>query len=365
MRQIYLLPTDRHHNRLSQLSSANQHMSMSNNPLSVFKLSVQDVAGVEDFLARQHFLEETERVERLEVAGEGNMNAILRVLTNRRSIILKQSLPYVRKFPSVPAPVERITFENSFYQIVRANPTLRSFTPEIHFFDEVNNILCMEDFGPAADFTFIYKRGAEISKKDMADVARVVSELHYRFRTDDGLNPIQNQKLRELNHAHIFHLPLQENNGFELDAVTDGLATATKRFRTDVLLKKRAEELGQRYLNGGGTRLLHGDYYPGSWLKTEKGFRMIDPEFCYTGLPEFELGVLIAHLKMAQQPDSRMKDMFVYYHFDSCFDGSLFSQFAGMEIIRRLTGLAQLPLELTLKERLSLLDEAYELVVHG
>jgi len=57
--------------------------------------------------------------------------------------------------------------------------------------------------------------------------------------------------------------------------------------------------------------------------------------------------------------------MFVYYHFDSRFDGGLFSKFAGIEVIRRIIGLAQLPLDLTLKERLDLLDEAYEWVVKG
>ena len=62
---------------------------------------------------------------------------------------------------------------------------------------------------------------------------------------------------------------------------------------------------------------------------------------------------------------SDLKDLFVYYHFDGRFDGSLMSKFAGIEIIRRLIGLAQLPLELSLEERLELLDSAYELVVNG
>lgn len=331
----------------------------------VFKLSVNDIQAVSSYLVELGFLQQSETLENLAVAGEGNMNLILRVSTNRRSFILKQALPWVRKFPEVPAPLERIVFENRFYQIVRDNETLKSFTPEIFFFDDNNLILCMEDFGASADFTSIYKKGADVSKQDMSDIARVVSELHYRFRTDQNLAEIRNEPLRKLNHEHIFKLPLEKNNGFPLDSVMNGLASATSKFRDDDLLKKRAAELGELYLRGSGNRLLHGDYYPGSWLKTDKGFRMIDPEFCFTGLPEFELGVLIAHLKMAQQPESRLKDMFVYYHFDERFDGSLFSRFAGMEIIRRIIGLAQLPLELSLNERLDLLDEAYELVVNG
>lgn len=338
---------------------------MTKHQKAIFRLSVDDLSGAVNYLSGLNYLEEGEKLEHLEIAGEGNMNYIVRACTNRRSFILKQSLPWVRKFPQVPAPVERIEFENRFYQIVRDNETLRSFTPEIYFFDEDNRMLCMEDFGASADFTGIYKKDVQLAEQDMVDVARVVSELHYRFRTDQGLAEIRNDNLRLLNYEHIFRLPLQQNNGFPLDAVVNGLDSATEKFRSDKQLNKRAIDIGQLYLNGKGTRLLHGDYYPGSWLKTDKGFRMIDPEFCFTGSPEFELGVLIAHLKMAGQPDSRMKDMFVYYHFDAHFDGSLFSQFAGMEMIRRLIGLAQLPLELTLKERLSMLDEAHQLVMNG
>ena len=36
------------------------------------------------------FLEDNEVVERTEIPGEGNMNVVLRVQTNLRSIILKQ-----------------------------------------------------------------------------------------------------------------------------------------------------------------------------------------------------------------------------------------------------------------------------------
>jgi 5-methylthioribose kinase len=199
----------------------------------------------------------------------------------------------------------------------------------------------------------------------MADIAKVVSELHFNFKDWSPETVITNTSLRRLNHHHIFEFPLQLDNGFDLDDVQLGLKDATKKIRSDNKLKSFANDLGDVYLAANGERLLHGDYYPGSWLKTDQGFRMIDPEFCYTGKPEFELGVVIAHLKMAQQPDSLIKDMFVYYHFDRQFDGSLFTKFAGIEVIRRILGLAQLPLDLTLKERLDLLDQAYEWVING
>lgn len=338
---------------------------MSDYAEEVSQLRLDTAANVNDYLRSRNFLEEGESVEQFGKAGEGNMNVVLRVQTNKRSVIVKQSLPWVNKFPTVPAPVNRIEFEHRFYQIVRQNEVIRSFTPEIFFFDKQRHILCLEDFGPSNDFTSIYKKGVEIDKVDVADIARVVSELHFGFKLGDGLEVIDNRDLRLLNHQHIFELPLNAQNGFDLDSVIPGLHQATEKFRSDARLKQRAQQLGEVYLKANGPSLLHGDYYPGSWLKTENGFRMIDPEFCFTGSAEFELGVSVAHMKMAQQSDSVTKDMFVSYHFDNHFDGGLFSRFAGMEIIRRILGLAQLPLELDLKERLALLDEAYELVVNG
>jgi len=338
---------------------------MSTTVSSNFLLDVNNPIRLETFLSKNGRLQENEKLEHLEVAGDGNMNMVLRVITNHRSFILKQSLPYVHRFPMVKAPRERVLTEYEFYGTVRENESIRKLTPEMYWLDKENYLLCMEDFGRSQDFMYIYKKGENLEKGELADMARVVSELHFGFKFEPNDTVLPNMEMRLLNHAHIFDLPLSTSNGFDLDGVLPGLQSATEKFRNDSELKRAAKQLGEVYLSNSGTRLLHGDYYPGSWLKTPNGFRMIDPEFCFKGPAEFELGVAVAHLKMAQQSESLLKDLFVYYHFDSKFDGSLFSKFAGIEIIRRLLGLAQLPLELDLKERLELLDEAYELVLNG
>ena len=64
-------------------------------------------------------------------------------------------------------------------------------------------------------------------------------------------------------------------------------------------------KVGDIYLSDDGGVLLHGDYYPGSWLKTDAGFRVIDPEFCFLGPPEFDLGVLAAHWIFCGGPTDR------------------------------------------------------------
>ena len=104
--------------------------------------------------------------------------------------------------------------------------------------------------------------------------------------------------------------------------------------------------------------MLHGDYYPGSWLKTGRETRIIDPEFCFFGFAEYDLGVMMAHMKMAQQTDATLKYILDNYAKPSSFNEGLVWQIVGMEILRRIIGLAQLPLELTLEEKIILLKEA-------
>ncbi len=332
---------------------------------NVFLLDKNDSHALQLFLWGKGHLDRDNSIVELASAGEGNMNCTLRVTTQTGSIILKQSRPYVERYPQIVAPVDRILWEAEFYRIVRQNTLFQSYTPEVLWMDKSNYLLALEDLGASSDFSFLYKKGLVVSRKDILSIAKVLSELHFLFNEKTITERISNIEMRKLNHEHIFKLPLQEHNGIDLDAYCAGLQDATAKYRQDDRLKEVALELGSIYLDANGTTLIHGDYYPGSWLKTTSGFRIIDPEFCFFGRPEFELGVAVAHLKMAQQPDSLIRDLFIYYHFDKEFDGSLFTKFAGIEIIRRLIGVAQLPLELTLQERLDLLEEARSLVVEG
>lgn len=329
-----------------------------------FFLNLADKESLQDFLWHLGHLPVTEQVIALSSAGEGNMNCTLRVITSSGSFILKQSRPYVERYPTIPAPLDRIHREVEFYDIVRRDELISNHTPQVLWSDAENHLLALEDLGQSADFMGIYRKDTNVSKNDVLSIAKVLSELHYRFNEDTINERITNRAMRALNHEHIFVYPLLENNGIDLDAICPGLQAGSGPYRTDDKLKKAADDLGQMYLQDGST-LLHGDYYPGSWLNTANGFRMIDPEFCFFGHPEFELGVAVAHLKLAQQSDSLIKDLFIYYHFDKYFDGSMFTKFAGMEIIRRLIGVAQLPLDLTLQERLDMLDEARHWVLKG
>ena len=101
---------------------------------------------------------------------------------------------------------------------------------------------------------------------------------------------------------------------------------------------------------------MHGDYYPGSWLKTESGFRVIDPEFCFCGPREFELGVVAAHwIFCGSEVGSATIDR-VCDRYPKEASRKLLEGFTGAELVRRLIGVAQLPLDADLARRVEWLE---------
>jgi 5-methylthioribose kinase len=173
---------------------------------------------------------------------------------------------------------------------------------------------------------------------------------------------LSNIKMRELNHEHMFIYPYLENNGLNLDDILPGLKAIGEPFKQDEHLKRKVEVLGKRYLQDG-TTLLHGDFFPGSWLKTDAGIKFIDPEFCFFGDVEFEIGVTLAHLKMANQSEATIEKALKTYKNLNPIDENLCQQFMAVEILRRMLGLAQLPLSLDLSQRESLLKKARALLL--
>nr|WP_229379781.1 phosphotransferase [Fibrella forsythiae] len=293
------------------------------------------------------------------------MNYTLRVRTASRSLIVKQARGYVEKYPSIPAPTERATMEGLFYREVAQNPELRQYMPELLGLDEAENLLVLDDLGEASDFLECYKTGQSLQPGELTALVTYLSVLHNQFLTD-RLNPaFANEAMRTLNHEHIFVYPFLASNGFDLDGIQAGLQDVAAPYKKKPLADA-ARALGERYLAdqvGMPATLLHGDYYPGSWLRTQSGVKIIDPEFCFYGPAEFDLGVMLAHMHLAQQPETVHQQVQAEYVRHASFNEQLLRQFTGIEILRRLIGIAQLPVSLLLDEKARLLELAERLVM--
>ncbi|MEZ4988884.1 MAG: phosphotransferase [Saprospiraceae bacterium] len=316
---------------------------------------------IEGYLHQQGWISWNRKVLSLEKPGEGNMNVVIRVKLDDGSLILKQARPYVQKYPQIPAPLERITVESRFYDLADTNEVLSEYLPGVIGFDPEQYIFALEDLGETADYTFLYGKGANVEPAELEAAVCFLSQLHHiGFSDAEKAGFPANMALRQLNHEHLIVYPYLMDNGFNLDSVQPGLQETAMAYKADEELKKQICQLGERYLASGST-LLHGDYYPGSWLRAGGRFRVIDPEFCFFGPAEYDYGVMVAHFMLAQLPQ-RVIDQALNQYDTGELDMELAAKFTGMEILRRIIGLAQLPLDLTLDERSLLLTEAAALV---
>jgi 5-methylthioribose kinase len=171
--------------------------------------------------------------------------------------------------------------------------------------------------------------------------------------------------MRQLNYTHCFEVPLDPRNGLLLDRFEPGLGDAAERLAAEDAFRGVVAEAGARYLSAGGP-LVHGDYFPGSWLRTPAGIRVIDPEFCFLGERAIDVGCAVAHLVLARQaPDAALRFLDAYGDDPRVVDPGALARYAAVEIVRRLIGVAQLPIAPTRGWRAALLARAREAALEG
>ena len=313
-------------------------------------IDIQQNSPIE-LLQKLNFWKSGEQITHSEVPGESNMNLVLRIKTNLGSYILKQSKSYVRKYPQISAPISRIEVEYRFLTLLSTNPYLASHSPKVLHYDSKSHLMLLEDLGEGSDFLPLYGGIRQLQSDELIHLVEYLMYLH-QVHVSDFPNT---EGMRTLNHEHIFKFPFLEENVFDLNQIHAGLQEASLPYKRDAVLKAKIHSLGQHYLKTGKT-LIHGDFYPGSWLEVASGIKIIDPEFGGLGDPEFDLGVLLAHLDLARQDEQLSK--LVQETYNTPLDWSLVEQYRGVELLRRLIGIAQLPVSLSLDEKKSLLARA-------
>lgn len=325
-------------------------------------LSADDPAAVERLLGSHGWLAADEQVQTCAPVGGGNMNLTLRVRTHRRSLIVKQARPWVEKFDHIAAPWDRIVYELRFYERVSELPEVGGLMPRLLAASSDARVLLLEDLGDARDMTDLYG-GGPLETADVSALARYLRSLHDATRGQPDPR-FANREMRALNHEHIYRFPLDRKNGLDLDRFEPGLTAAARQLQDDAKYVAAVSRAGRVYLADGHC-LVHGDYFPGSWLRTPNGLRVIDPEFCFYGPPEFDLGCAVAHLVLAGRPTLTRPLLMAYDRGGgpSVFDERLVAVFAGVEIMRRLIGVAQLPMDPANGQRRTWLEQSRPLVV--
>lgn len=318
---------------------------------------VADMQAAE-LLATLGWIPEGCDVTGVSIAGAGNMNLVERVsLSDGTTVILKRARAWVEKYPDIPAPIGRASVEAGFYRAVAGS--VAGAAMPIHLgYDDAAAANLFSDLGEGTDGMAAYS-GQTIAMSDLEAIAAWTAALHSLHVSDSS--QFENRAMRELNALHIFDFPLDPNSGFDLNAITPGLQSVADLLKHDRDFVAAVQKVRSLYLSDAQGGLLHGDLYPGSWLKTPKGVFLIDPEFCWLGPPEWDLGVLMAHLWLSNQPLNVIDALLPSY--GRSVDRDLLDRICGVEIMRRLIGVAQLPLTLDLSAKSALLHRARALVL--
>ena len=292
-------------------------------------------------------------------AGQGNMNCTLRISLPSGNLILKQSRPWVHRFPQIAAPWQRARTEIDFYHFATHSRDLAPWLPAVLHSDRDHCLLVLEDLGSMSDYTDLYT-GALLSHADASALARFLSRLHAVPPSAWGEPAPNTGALQQLNAEHIFRIPYRPDNGLQLDCIQAGLHHVAQEFVQSPPLTEACDRLcREAYLQNGPSRI-HGDFFPGSLLRSPQGPVIIDFEFSAFGRPEFDVGIFAAHLHLSHQPTSLIHHFQQSYQAEAEleYEPELALQFTGAEILRRLLGYAQLPVSLTLEEKASLLRQA-------
>ena len=333
-------------------------------------LAPGDPESIEAFLRERGFLADGQKVLACTAAGAGNMNLTLRIETSRGSLVLKQARPWVEKYEHIRAPWDRDAAERNFYESAARIADLAPRIPKLLGSDPSAHVLLIEDLVGASDLTTLYRNeGERLPENELDELAEFLSVLH-RERNTASDTPFLNQAMRELNFAHLFEDPFDDKNGVNLEELETGFLKQAQEFRRDENLRGALREIGTHYMKPGSS-VLHGDFFPGSWLRTPKGIRIIDFEFSFQGEPEIDIGCAVAHLALGGQTMRETQRFVSAYLRDGAaprIDTAWIGRYAGVEVARRLIGVAQLPLPVGSpgsKRRCDLLQRASGAILKG
>ena len=269
-------------------------------------LSVADVARYVRGRAELAALVDPDTLTVREV-GDGNLNLVFVCRDDHgRSLVLKQSLPYVRAAgPTWPLTADRSHAEaRGLRAAAEASP---STSPRLFGYDSEQHVLAMEDLSDLTVLRTALNRGGRASDA-VADCGRHVARLvfHTGRLTNtpaahrDAAARATNRAMCDITEALVFNEPFVDhaNNRF-----VDALGPQVRALRSDVDARREVARLEQCFIDRPEA-LVHGDLHTGSVMvgvaaDGTRVTKVIDPEFCFYGPAAFDLGTLLANVTFA------------------------------------------------------------------
>ena len=253
---------------------------------------------------RSLLLDDDESVNKLDVSeiGDGNLNFVYIIKSDKKSLILKQAVPFLRCVgEEYPLSRARMTFEIGALKIEKE--ICPSFVPEIYYDSTDMSLVVMQNLD---DHKIL--RGEMINREVFPLLSEHISTFladTLFFTTDfylgsvkkkENLKKFINIELCKITEDFIFTFPYEENETNDYNPKLD--MSVVKQFREDSRVKKAVAKMRYKFMTDAQA-LLHGDLHTGSIMLNKKETFVIDPEFAFYGPIGFDVGIYLANLVMS------------------------------------------------------------------
>jgi 5-methylthioribose kinase len=234
--------------------------------------------------------------------GDGNLNLVFIVEGPKGSVVVKQALPYARVVgESWPMSLDRTYFE--YHALTRLGARDRGRMPKVHWFDKTQAIIVMEHLKP-----HVILRKSLMAHEILPFVGEHLGLYLARtlFRGSDfSMDTAErkadlalfagNVELSGITEDLFFTDPFHEH---PRNRHTASLAADVAAIHDDRDLKLASMSLKAKFCSNLQT-LLHGDLHTGSVMVTETDSRVIDAEFAVYGPMGFDIGSLLGNFWLA------------------------------------------------------------------
>ncbi len=261
-----------------------------------------------------HIFKQNDELTVVDLSEGGNVNLIFRVHSTEdanRSVLVKQALPYARRYPDGMMPLERARIEHDLLAL--EEKYCPGLTPKVFHYDSVMHVNLMEDLNQHLNMRIGLSRGI-VYPKFGQDVGRFLA--HTLFYTSDIYLPSAEKKamvMRFINPVmckvteHLFfNEPCKPhpNNRWTTPQLDEQVKAiyANRALHGEMLIMK------EKFMTQAQA-LVHGDFHTGSVLLNPEDTRFIDPEFAFYGPIAFDVGSMLGNLiighaaQEAYQPD--------------------------------------------------------------
>lgn len=234
--------------------------------------------------------------------GDGNLNVVFRVRSESSSVIVKQALPYLRVAgESWPLTRHRARIEGDALAV--HSKLAPGLLPAVLHFDEAMSALVLEDL-----VDHVTWREALIGEQPLDGVAQAVGEYSAAviLGTSDILLPSRQRKAlrREFVYSElclvtedlVFTAPYMNAPSNRCD---EELTELAHELRHDRALHMAAAQMRFAF-KSRDEALIHGDLHSGSVMLKPGDTKVIDLEFAYFGPFGFDPGVLLGNLALSR-----------------------------------------------------------------